>query len=270
MGSPDIYGHKQREAEASVNFITCHDGFTLADLVSYNAKHNEANGEGNRDGCDDNASWNGGVEGPTTDPEVLALRARQSRNLLTMLLLAVGTPMLAMGDELGRSQQGNNNVYAQDNPISWLDWSLLERNADLHRFVRELLAYRQHRDVVIHAHNLSLSELGRRHHVTWHGVEPDRPDWSECSRSFAVTITSVGERFRWHLMVNAWWQPLHFTLPPTGLADGRWHRWIDTALPSPDHIVGWEEAPPLPDQAYRVLARSVVVLLVRAGVRETP
>ena len=261
MGSPDIYGHKQREAEASVNFITCHDGFTLADLVSYDAKHNEANGEGNRDGSDDNASWNCGVEGPTADPEVLALRARQSRNLLTMLLLAVGTPMLAMGDELGRSQQGNNNAYAQDNAISWLDWSLLERNADLHRFVRELLAYRQSRDVVIHARNLSLSELGRRHHVRLHGVEPDQPDWSESSHSFAATITSVDRRFRWHAMVNAWWEPLHFRLPGADGDQAHWRRWIDTSRPSPEDIVAWSSAPALGTDAYTLGPRSIVVLV---------
>ena len=261
MGSPDIYGHKQREAEASVNFITCHDGFTLADLVSYDAKHNEANGEGNRDGSDDNASWNCGVEGPTADPEVLALRARQSRNLLTMLLLAVGTPMLAMGDELGRSQQGNNNAYAQDNAISWLDWSLLERNADLHRFVRELLAYRQSRDVVIHARNLSLSELGRRHHVRWHGVEPDQPDWSESSHSFAATITSVDRRFRWHAMVNAWWEPLHFRLPGADGDQAHWRSWIYTSRPSPEDIVAWSSAPALGTDAYTLGPRSIVVLV---------
>ncbi len=262
MGSPDIYGHKQREAEASVNFITCHDGFTLADLVSYNAKHNGANGEGNRDGSDDNASWNCGIEGDTTDADVLALRARQSRNLLTMLLLAVGTPMLAMGDELGRSQQGNNNAYAQDNPISWLDWSLLERNADLHRFVRELLAYRQRRDVVINARNLSLGELVRRHHVRWHGVEPDQPDWSESSRSFATTITSVDHRFRWHAMVNAWWEPLHFRLPAAEGDQPSWRRWIDTSRPSPEDIVPWNSAPTLEADSYTLGPRSIVVLVV--------
>ena len=157
IGSPDIYGSDGREAEQSINFITCHDGFTLADLVSYNGKHNEANGEANRDGSDDNASWNCGVEGPTDDPQVLALRQRQMRNLLAMLLLSIGTPMLSMGDEVGRSQQGNNNAYCQDGPISWMDWSLLERNGDLLRFVRELIAHRHRRDVELDQQSLSLS-----------------------------------------------------------------------------------------------------------------
>ena len=140
------------------SFITCHDGFTLADLVAYNGKHNEANGEANRDGSDDNASWNCGVEGPTDDPQVLALRQRQMRNFLALLLLSIGTPMLAMGDELGRSQGGNNNVYCQDGPISWMDWSLLETNGGLKRFVQLLIAYRLSRDVVVDQQVLSLSE----------------------------------------------------------------------------------------------------------------
>jgi isoamylase len=162
VGSPDVYGQRCREAELSVNFITCHDGFTLADWASYNAKHNAANGEDNRDGSDDNASWNCGVEGPSNDPDVQALRARQLRNALCLLLLASGTPMLSMGDEVGRSQQGNNNAYCQDNPVSWFDWTLVERQADLLRFTRELIAFRRHRDRMVDHSNLSLSELLRR------------------------------------------------------------------------------------------------------------
>jgi len=266
IGSPDIYGHKQREAEASVNFITCHDGFTLADLVSYDGKHNEANGEENHDGSDDNASWNCGVEGPTQDPGVLALRARQSRNLLAFLLLSIGTPMLAMGDEIGRSQQGNNNAYAQDNPLSWLDWTLLERNGDLHRFVRELIAYRRRRDVVINKRSLSLHDLVQRHQVSWHGVELHQPDWSESSRSFAVTITSIDHQFRWHAMVNAWWQPLRFHLPPADGSEACWCRWIDTARPSPDDILAWPDLSAWEDDHCSVEPRSVVVLVKRLRV----
>ena len=266
IGSPDVYGQRGREAELSVNFITCHDGFTLADWVSYNGKHNGANGEANRDGTGDNASWNCGVEGPSQDPEVLALRGRQMRNALCLLLLASGTPMLTMGDEVGRSQSGNNNAYCQDNPTSWFDWTLVERQADLLRFTRELIAFRQRRDVVVDHDALSLADLLRRCAVEWHGVEPSQPDWGPDSHSFALSYTSAEHRFRMHVMVNAWWQPLRFTLPPTGLADGRWHRWIDTALPSPDDIATWAEVPPLPDHAYLVQPRSVVALVVRAGI----
>ena len=264
IGSPDIYGHKHREASASVNFITCHDGFCLADLVSYDRKHNEANGEDNRDGSDDNASWNCGEEGPSQDPAVLALRARQSRNLLSLLLLSFGMPMLLMGDELGRSQQGNNNAYAHDDPLSWLDWTLLERNADLHRFVRELIAYRRRR-WTDGTSGLSLADQLQRHAVHWHGVALDQPDWSPSSRSLAVTITSLDGDFRWHAMVNAWWEPLRFALPEPDGGQERWHRWIDTSRPSPDDIVHPEQAPAVEEPHWTVPGRSLSVLL--AGLR---
>ena len=142
LASPDIYGHEEREPEQSINFVTCHDGFTLNDLVSYNSKHNEANGEDNRDGTNDNLSWNCGVEGPTDDPEVERLRNRQVKNFFAVTLLAVGTPMLLMGDEVRRTQSGNNNAYAQDNETSWFDWGLLTKHGDVRRFVKRLIAGR--------------------------------------------------------------------------------------------------------------------------------
>jgi glycogen operon protein len=269
IGSPDIYGPRQREVEESVNFITCHDGFTLADLVSFNGKHNEANGEQNRDGSDDNASWNCGEEGPSRDPAVLELRGRQMRNVLALLLLSAGTPMLAMGDEVARSQQGNNNAYCQDSPLSWFDWGLVEANADLLRFARELIAHRQVRDVVVDRLPLSLAELLQRRSIQWHGVQPFQPDWSPDSHSLAYTLTSAEHRFRLHLMVNAWWEPLEFMLPPTALTAGdpafgsdTWHRWIDTAQPSPHDIVPWSEALALEEASYTVQARAVVALVV--------
>ena len=174
LGSPDIYGHEEREAEQSINFVTCHDGFTLNDLVSYNHKHNEANGEDNRDGSDDNLSWNCGAEGPTDDPAVEALRNRQVKNFLALVLLAAGTPMLLMGDEVRRTQRGNNNAYCQDCDISWFDWSLLERHADIHRFVKALNAFRQRRDVVAEGAALSLNQLLRpgAHRVARRGAQP--------------------------------------------------------------------------------------------------
>ena len=136
-GSSDLYEATGRRPGASINFVTCHDGFTLNDLVSYNEKHNEANGEDNRDGESHNRSWNCGVEGPTADPEILALRARQMRNVLATLMLSQGTPMISHGDEIGRTQDGNNNVYCQDSELSWMDWSLAEKNADLVEFTRK-------------------------------------------------------------------------------------------------------------------------------------
>ncbi len=262
LGSPDIYGHEEREAEQSVNFITCHDGFTLADLVAYNNKHNDANGEENRDGADDNASWNCGVEGPSSDLEVLALRQKQIRNFLTLLILAIGTPMLTMGDEAGRSQQGNNNPYGQDNEISWFDWSLLERHAPLHRFVKELIAHRMRRDIVIGQRQLSLNDLLLKSHIEWHGVALHEPDWGQDSHSFAVSITSYDNRFRLHCIANAYWESLDFHLPPADGGGTPWRLWIDTALPSPLDIRAWGSAPAVTTSSYRVQARSVVVLFV--------
>src|SRR6185436_3417261 len=170
MGSPDIYAHNEREPEKSVNFVTCHDGFTLNDLVSYNHKHNEANGENSRDGADDNMSWNCGVEGPTDNADVEALRNRQVKNILAVELLAAGMPMLLMGDEVRRTQHGNNNAYCQDSEISWFDWDLLERHADVYRFVKLLNAFRQRRDVVADGSNLSLNQLLQRAKIQWSGA----------------------------------------------------------------------------------------------------
>ena len=136
LGSPDLYGSRERESPLEVNFVACHDGFTLNDLVSYDRKHNEANGAENRDGTDQNLSWKCGVEGPTDDPEVEHLRARQAKNLLTLAMLSVGVPMLLMGDEVRRTQSGNNNAYCQDNAVGWFDWADLERHADHLRFTR--------------------------------------------------------------------------------------------------------------------------------------
>ena len=146
-GSSDLYEATGRRPSASINFVTCHDGFTLADLVSYNEKHNEANGEDNRDGESHNRSWNCGVEGPTDDPEILALRGKQMRNIMGTLMLSQGTPMIAHGDEIGRTQSGNNNVYCQDSEISWMDWSLCDKNADQLDFTRKVIELRKRHPV---------------------------------------------------------------------------------------------------------------------------
>src|SRR4030095_5865887 len=161
LGSPQIYGHKEREAEQSVNFVTCHDGFTLNDLVSYSQKHNEPNGEDNRDGADDNRSWNWGVEGPSDDPAVEKLRNQQVKNFLTVTMLSLGVPMILMGDEARRSQLGNNNAYCQDNDESWFDWNLVRQNAGLHRFVELLAARRALRKMDTERQRQSLNQLLR-------------------------------------------------------------------------------------------------------------
>jgi isoamylase len=261
LGSPDIYGHEEREAEQSINFVTCHDGFTLNDLVSFNHKHNEANGENNRDGSDDNLSWNCGAEGPTDDPAIEALRNRQVKNFFALELLAAGTPMLLMGDEVCRTQQGNNNAYCQDSAISWFDWTLLDRHADIHRFVKMLNVFRQRRDVVVEDAVLSLNELLRRARIEWHGVALNHPDWSDHSHALAFTLRSLRARFLLHGMFNAYWEPLTFEVPavPPGNQTA-WRRCIDTALASPDDIVPWDTAAPVDQATYVVQARSVVLL----------
>ena len=159
VGSPEIYGGEGREAEQSVNFVTCHDGFTLNDLVSYNHKHNQANGEDNRDGADDNRSWNCGVEGPTDDPEVEALRNRQVKNFLAVTMMSLGMPMILMGDEVRHTQHGNNNAYCLDDETTWFDWTLLAKHADIHRFVSLLAARRSVRDVENERQRVSLNTL---------------------------------------------------------------------------------------------------------------
>jgi isoamylase len=174
IGSPAVYGHKEREPEAVVNFVTCHDGFTLNDLVSYDRKHNEANREDNRDGTDDNRSWNCGVEGPTEDPAIDTLRTRQVKNFLTVTMLSAGMPMMLMGDEVRRTQGGNNNAYCQDNETSWFDWTLLAKRAELHRFVTLLNARRVVRDVEHERQRVALSQLIRETAITWHGVQTRR------------------------------------------------------------------------------------------------
>ena len=261
LGSPSLYGHKHREPEESVNFVTCHDGFTLNDLVSYDGKHNEANGEHGRDGADDNRSWNCGVEGPTDDPGIEKLRTRQVKNFLTVTMLSVGMPMMLMGDEVRRTQGGNNNAYCQDNGTSWFDWTLLAKRADVHRFVSLLNACRVLRDVEHERQRVVLNEVLRRADITWHGVELDRPDWSPSSHSIAFTAKATADRVSFHAIVNAYWEPLEFALPP--ISDGgraRWRRWIDTFLESRDDIIEWGRAPVVRGHTYRAEPRSVVVL----------
>lgn len=259
LGSPAIYGHEEREAEQSVNFVTCHDGFTLHDLVSYDRKHNEANGEGNHDGADDNRSWNMGIEGSSDDPAIQGLRERQARNFLTFTVLSLGVPMILMGDEVLRTQGGNNNAYCQDNETSWFDWTLLDRNAALHRFTRLLIARRRLRDQESELNRVSLNRMLREATRHWHGVKLDQPDWGARSHSLALGGELRSEGLRFHMIWNAYWEPLDFELPP--LESGRaWRRWIDTALASPEDIVEWREALPVPGTPYPAGARSVVVL----------
>ena len=262
LGSPDIYGHEEREPEQSVNFVTCHDGFTLNDLVSYNQKHNEENGEHSRDGMNDNLSWNCGAEGPVEDPAVETLRCRQIKNFVALAMISFGTPMLLMGDEMRRSQRGNNNAYCQDNDISWLDWSLVRQHAGIHRFVKMLIAFRFRRDVATENAPLTLNQLLRQAQFEWHGTALNHPDWSDDSHAIAFTVRSLRERFTIHAMLNAYWEPLTFELPTAGEQGNRdWQRWIDTSSPSPNDICAWEDAPTVSGSSYVVEARSLVLLV---------
>jgi isoamylase len=271
MGSPALYADTPREPAQSINFVTSHDGFTLQDLVSYDRKHNEANGEGNRDGSDDNRSWNCGAEGPTDDPQVLALRTRQVKNLLAITMLSLGTPMLLMGDEMRRSQGGNNNAYCQDNETSWLDWTLLERHADIHRFVRGLIQVRNLRESVQVDHHLTLTELMARVKAQLHGVRLHAPDMSFESRSLAIAASSLSGDLLMHFALNAWWEPLDFELPALPeWADSGWRRIIDTSRKSPDDLVPFGQATRMDGPTHRVGPRSVVALFAAAQARLAP
>jgi glycogen operon protein len=256
LGSPQIYGHKEREAEVSVNFVTCHDGFTLNDLFSYNVKHNEQNGESNRDGASDNRSWNCGVEGPSSNPAVESLRNKNVKNLLGCTILSLGMPMIAMGEEVRRTQHGNNNAYCQDNEISWFDWSLISKHADVLRFVKLLIERRLARQFDDESGMETLNDLLRYSNKAWHGVKLNQPDWRASSHSVALSVEVVKEAYVFHLILNAYWEPLEFELP----ANSGWRRWIDTSLDSPEDIVPWKDARPIAGRTYRVGSHSVAVL----------
>jgi glycogen operon protein len=252
-GSIDIYGNSSRHPYHSINFVTCHDGFTLHDLVSYNHKHNWANGENNRDGWEDNLSYNHGHEGPTNDASINALRQRQMRNYLTLLLISQGVPFLTQGDEFGRTQQGNNNAYCQDNEVSWVDWRLAEQNAGLLRFTRQMIALRKKYFA------RSREEFVNR--VSWHGLRIGNPDWSGQSRALAFHMHGWHGQPDLYVLFNAHWTPQCFELPRR---DGRpgWRRLVDTNLPVPDDIAEEKDAVPLrPGDHYLVTPRSAVVLI---------
>jgi glycogen operon protein len=264
LASPDLFAHEEREPEQSINFVTCHDGFTLHDLVSYNDKHNEPNKEGNQDGHDQNLSWNCGVEGPTGDAEIERLRNRQVKNFLAVTLLALGVPMLLMGDEVRRTQRGNNNAYCQDNETSWFDWTYLDRHADIRRFVKKLIRFRLGLSLFREDRSITLAELLQQTRLTWHGVRLDQPDWGAESHSLAFTVQ--GGRGLFHIILNAYWQPLEFELPspPVGSRKG-WQRVIDTFLESPEGFCEQAQAPVVADSRYLAQPHSVVLLVAVNG-----
>jgi glycogen operon protein len=260
-GSADLYQGSGRSPFHSINFVTCHDGFTLADLVTYNDKHNERNGESNRDGSNDNLSWNCGAEGASEDAGLWRLRERQARNFMALLLLAHGTPMLLAGDETGHSQQGNNNAYCQDNQTSWIDWSRKESNLSLFRFVRNLIAFRREHPAL--RKNSFVHDAVSRPIVTrWGGRKPDRADWSFESKLLSVhlceeTGDAPGEQI--YVIANAHWEAAECELP--ALTWGKWHRFADTSLAAPFDIAEPGEEIEVQHENYLVNPRSVVILL---------
>lgn len=262
LGSPDVYGHRNREPEQSINYVTCHDGFTLYDLVSYSQKYNLDNLEDNRDGTDNNISHNHGIEGPTDIPEINKLRHRQMKNYFSMTLLSLGAPMLLMGDEVCRTQKGNNNAYCQDNEISWFDWTLAEKNGDMFRFVKQLIASRLHRDSAAPGFGMSLNELLNGRVVTWHGQKLNKPNWQGNSHSIAFTVQSVTRKLQTHYMINGWREPLLFELPPHPKGKKlKWKRWLDTALPSPHDICEAGSFEEVDSEHYQVESFSIAVLV---------
>lgn len=269
-GSSDLYQASGRKPAHSINFITCHDGFTLWDLVSYNEKHNLANGEGNRDGSNDNFSWNCGVEGPTNDPEILALRCRQARNLMATLLLSQGVPMLLAGDEFLRTQQGNNNAWCQDNEISWVDWRLTEEHADFLRFVREMIALRKRHPALRRRDFLqgAAAKTGEEPDIIWHGMLPNHPDFSSTSYTLALVLN--GQKTTRHpdrdiyMAFNAGPKPASFRIPPA--PSGRaWRRAVDTGLASPEDIMPLDTAPLVAIRKHYRLAPYSLIVLIAEG-----
>jgi len=262
-GSSDLYEGRGRRPANSINLITCHDGFTLNDLVSYNEKHNLANGEDNRDGHDHNLSWNAGVEGPTDDPKVLALRQQQARNFMALLLLSQGVPMLLAGDELLRTKQGNNNTYCQNNELSWIDWRLADEHRPMLEFTRAMIAFRHRHATLRRNHFLTgqaQHEVGMAD-ICWHGTKLDAPLWDDPNaRILAFTLAGLGpDEPHLHVMLNMWKDPMEFAVPP--VPGRRWYRAIDTARAP--YIWSLHDQKSLDRGGMRVAARSIAVLEAR-------
>lgn len=269
QGSPDLYQGEQRGATASVNFITAHDGFTLMDMVSYNGKHNEANGEDNGDGSNDNDSWNCGWEGESTDKEVNRLRLKQIKNAAAMLLISQGTPMILCGDEMGNSQGGNNNTYCQDNEISWIDWELLNKNREIFNFFKKMIAFRHAHPALrnsTHFQNRDYVGSGFAD-ISWHGIGAWNADWSGTSRILAFMLCGHHAKggtvhdATVYVAINMYWEAYNFEIPklPEYM---KWYVSVNTDAPSPRDIweVGKEKL--LGDQyGFLIGPRSVVVLV---------
>lgn len=262
-GSADLYQASGHLPINSVNFITCHDGFTLNDLVSYNDKHNEANGEDNRDGINDNLSWNCGVEGETENLEIDALRRRQIKNFTAILLLCQGVPMIMAGDEVRRTQKGNNNAYCQNNEISWFDWDSAKNNSDIFRFFKQMINFRKnHCNETLRRNRFFSGEVNERGltDISWHSCKLFEPNWNNSnSRVLAFTLAGFEGAADIHVMLNMYWEELYFEIP---CIEGReWYKVVNTAEPSPLDIVENGKETVVSGDVYLVKNRSVVVLI---------
>ncbi|HOO32343.1 MAG TPA: glycogen debranching protein GlgX [Thermotogota bacterium] len=267
-GSSDLYDKPGRKPFDSINFITAHDGFTMWDLISYNNKHNDQNGEDNRDGTNDNFSYNHGVEGETDDPEINALRKRQMKNMLTILMVSQGIPMILMGDEMCRTQKGNNNAYCHDNEITWMDWTLKEKNREIFDYFKNMIRFRKNHNCLRREHFFTgkWTKHGVRD-ITWHGIKSYNPDWGYHSHTLAFVISGTDldlftvQDNDIYVAMNFYDQPLDFELPMTN--HGKWYRVADTSLESGKDFV--EDGIAVENTIYRVREKSIVVMLNKRG-----
>lgn len=267
QGSPDLYS--SRGTAAGVNFITCHDGFTLYDLFAYNGKHNEANGENNNDGNDNNYSWNCGWEGETEDPGINTLRHRQIKNALSLLMVSQGVPMILMGDEMGRTKYGNNNTYCHDNELNWLNWDLIDKNSDIYYFAKHIINFRRNHAVLRnrdHFRNMDYKGTGYPD-ISFHGVQAWNADWSESSRVLAIMLDGGHAKNGFvrddtiYIAVNMYWDALPFELPHLP-EEKKWHMSVNTDMPAPFDFQKLNEEPFLEDQYSCLLGPRSVVILV--------
>jgi len=271
-GSSDLYLRDGRKPFHSINFLTSHDGFTLNDLVSYNGKHNEENGEANHDGSDHNVSFNYGFEGDAPNPKIDAIRIRQIKNLTLSLLVSLGTPMLLMGDEIRRTQKGNNNAYCQDNEISWMNWDDRRRHEEVFRFVREMIRFRSCHKAFQRPEFLTgrVESSHSAPDITWYDENGLAPDWSKMDQFIAyrlvgshASVLTDCDDCDYFILFNASVRDITVTVPPP-LAGKKWYRAIDTSYDSPNDILECGRETLLPNQSkYVILSRSSVVLVAR-------
>jgi isoamylase len=260
-GSSDLYQSSGRQPTNSINFISCHDGFTLYDMVSYNEKHNLANGEDNRDGDNHNHSRNYGAEGPTDAPAINRLRLQQVKNFMAILMLSQGVPMILAGDEILRTQQGNNNCYCQNNELSWFDWSLLKKNQEMYQFTKGMITLRKRHPSLMQKRFLTgkKPDNGKMDDISWHGAVLNKPEWGNPeARVLACTLKHVeADEENLHIMFNMSQETVSMELPQ--ITDEIWHVAVDTACSTHNDIIEKEKQEPVTIKTIMVRANSIVV-----------